>query len=182
MKKIWLFTFVVVILQAGSVYTMAFNKLSIKRYGSPIKVRVEPIDPRSLFRGDYVILRYPFSSVKREDIGLGKCEMHDIKNIYIVLKKTGDLWEYERASSDKPEISRDEVFLKGSVVSDVFGYSNNLGVRYGIESYFVPEGEGRILEKSREKGNLAAEIYVDSKGRALLTGLFVKGEKATFGK
>ncbi len=182
MKKIWIVTVIVIIFQCGSVYTMVFNKLSIKKHGTPIKVRVEPIDPRSLFRGDYVILRYPFSSIKCEDVGLKERETHDLKNIYIVLKKRGDMWEYDRASVSKPEISHEEVFLKGAVVSDVFGYSGSLSIKYGIESYFVPEGEGRELEKSRERKNMDAEIYVDSKGCSLLSGLFVKGGEVNFGK
>ncbi|MDD5644979.1 MAG: GDYXXLXY domain-containing protein [bacterium] len=184
MKKVWIVTAMVVILQLGSIYTMAFNKLAVRKYGVPVKVSVEPIDPRSLFRGDYVILRYPFSSLRCDEIGLKKHEMHELKNVYVILKKKGDLWEYDRASVSKPPIAQNEVFLKGVVVSDMWDFSGNgsVSVKYGIESYFVPEGEGKELEKHREKRNLSAEIYVNSRGTALLTGLFAKGERVSFEK
>src|SRR5215210_1183022 len=43
--------------------------------GQTVLVRVEPVDPRDLFRGDYVILSYEFSRVPREGIeGLSEKE------------------------------------------------------------------------------------------------------------
>jgi len=36
--------------------------------GESILVRVQPVDPRDMFRGDYVILSYPFSTVPANGI------------------------------------------------------------------------------------------------------------------
>src|SRR3954465_2772482 len=36
--------------------------------GQTVLVRVQPVDPRDLFRGDYVILSYDFSRLPREEI------------------------------------------------------------------------------------------------------------------
>ena len=36
--------------------------------GQTVLVQVEPVDPRDLFRGDYVILSYDFSRVSQQEI------------------------------------------------------------------------------------------------------------------
>ncbi len=49
-------------------------------------------------------------------------------------------------------------------------------VRYGLESYFVPEGTGRALEKLAREKKLAAVIAVDAKGNSAIKGLMVDGK------
>jgi len=46
-------------------------------------------------------------------------------------------------------------------------------VRYGIESYFVPEGQGKRLEVLAREKRMAALIAVDAKGNAAIKGLIV---------
>jgi uncharacterized membrane-anchored protein len=48
-------------------------------------------------------------------------------------------------------------------------------VRYGIESYFVPEGQGRKLEALAREKKLATLIAVDDKGNAAIKGILVDG-------
>ena len=48
-------------------------------------------------------------------------------------------------------------------------------VRYGIESYFVPEGQGRKLEDLAREKKLAALVAVDGRGNAAIKGLIVDG-------
>lgn len=182
MKKLKILTIIVICLQLGVIYLMAGNKLLIKKTGIPIRVKIVPVDPRSLFRGDYVILRYPFSNIKLSEIGVKRADLPTQGNIYVVLKKKGDYWEYKRAYLTVPEVGKNEVVLKGVFIGDFLGVraGDSLNVRYGIESFFVPEGEGRQIESHREKQKLSAEIYVDSQGNALLSKLFVEDEKITF--
>ena len=51
-------------------------------------------------------------------------------------------------------------------------------MRYGIESFFVPEGKGLELEKAVRDKKIAARIAVDGKGRAAIKGLLVDGKAA----
>jgi uncharacterized membrane-anchored protein len=55
--------------------------------------------------------------------------------------------------------------------------SNVATVNYGIESFFIPEGTGRELEKLVGQKKLAALIAVDESGNAALKGLIVDGER-----
>jgi len=48
-------------------------------------------------------------------------------------------------------------------------------VRYGIESYFVPEGQGRKLEALAREKKLATLLAVDARGNAAIKGLIVDG-------
>jgi uncharacterized membrane-anchored protein len=52
----------------------------------------------------------------------------------------------------------------------------NQRARYGIEQYFVPQGEGRRLENLAREKRLAARIAVDSGGNAALKGLVIDGK------
>ena len=51
-----------------------------------------------------------------------------------------------------------------------------LAVKYGIESYFVPEGEGRKLEEMRNKRRLQIAARVADNGEAAIAGLAIDGK------
>jgi uncharacterized membrane-anchored protein len=46
-------------------------------------------------------------------------------------------------------------------------------VEYGIESYYVPEGKSRELERPRDGGEVTVEAAVDSSGNAAISRLFI---------
>jgi len=49
-------------------------------------------------------------------------------------------------------------------------------VRYGIESYFVPEGTGKALETQVRDRRIAALVAVDRGGNSAIKGLKVDGK------
>jgi uncharacterized membrane-anchored protein len=58
--------------------------------------------------------------------------------------------------------------------SDVF--CENLTIRYNLESYFVPEGEGRKLEDLRNQQKLQVVAAVLPSGRAAIKRLLLDGK------
>ena len=97
---------------------------------------------------------------------------------YVVLeKKEGGAWQPVKASSNMPrETSPDRIVLKGrSTWRWPTGGSPNatVRVRYGIESYFVPQGEGKRLEDLAREKKLAALVAVDSGGNAAIKGILI---------
>ncbi|MEQ1867208.1 MAG: GDYXXLXY domain-containing protein [Micropepsaceae bacterium] len=54
--------------------------------------------------------------------------------------------------------------------------TTELNITYGIESFFVPQGMGRDIEDTRQKGDLTADIAIDPKGRAAIKAMRRKGE------
>lgn len=51
-----------------------------------------------------------------------------------------------------------------------------LNITYGLESYFLPEGEGKALEEARDSQSLAILVAVDDGGKAAIKGLSLNGK------
>ncbi|HEX6434217.1 MAG TPA: GDYXXLXY domain-containing protein, partial [Gemmatimonadales bacterium] len=88
--------------------------------GQTVLVRVEPVDPRDLFRGDYVILSYDFGRTPREGIeGLSESERGSWKKlegrpVYVPLvpDSVPGHWRAEKVTVVKPESG---LFIKGQM-------------------------------------------------------------------
>lgn len=128
--------------------------------GETLRVRVVPVDPRDLFRGEYVILNYAFSRP-----GGSQASFASGQRVYAVLRRSPDgiHWEADRFSPTPPAGER---FLRGRVVSGG-------RIEYGIESFFVQEGRGREYEEAARSGTLSAEISLQPDGQAMLRRLHV---------
>src|SRR5262249_20179972 len=77
------------------------------------------------------------------------------------------------------EVANAEVLIRGRVLSGYCSGDVNyctLQVRYGIESYFVPEGEGGNLEAARNQRKLTVVAAVTPAGRAAIRRLLIDGE------
>jgi uncharacterized membrane-anchored protein len=140
--------------------------------GERILLKTVPVDPRDMFRGDYVTLSYEIARVEP-----WKWDGRSFKKgdpVYVTLRRQGRFWEAESAGKEPPEEGR--LFIKGRVTQ----VSNEgLRIEYGIESYFVPEGKGRELERAAGKG-LTVEAAVDRRGRAIIRD--VRVERRTAGR
>lgn len=144
------------------------------RTGQEILLKTVPVDPRDLFRGDYVILSYEISSLDLEKLSASGAAFSRGQEVYVLLSTDG---RYSVATGIRPSRpSYEELFLKGQVRA-VSG--NTVQVEYGIESYFVPEGKGRVLERAREK-NLDVKASVDKHGHAGIKALFLDGTEVRF--
>ncbi len=190
-------------LAAASVQTAAigwivWDRISLLKNGREIVLPIIPVDPRSLFRGDYVILEYPVTSVAANLI-TPELKAAKPSTFYVTLKKNGDAWEPTAVSAKPIAATPDTVTLKARmrhgwyegtrrrVAAPTASTPNPTpmpatppervyNVRYGIESYFVQEGKGRAVEKVAAERKLAAVIAVDAKGNAAIKGLMVDGK------
>lgn len=127
--------------------------------GQEIRVKTVPVDPRSLFRGNYARLRYDFSVIPKELLAIDPPRQNEV--VYISMKKTEDnYWTLESVSLDKPE---DGVFLRGRLQNRHSGFN----VRYGIEAWFAPKNKALKLERDLREGGTAV-LMVGSNGKAVL--------------
>jgi uncharacterized membrane-anchored protein len=137
--------------------------------GQTVLVRVQPVDPRDLFRGDYVILSYDFSRVSQEEIdGLsakerGNWKKSEGRTVYVPLvpDTNGVHMRAGKATVVKPAAG---LFLKGHMKR--YG-----SMEFGIEAYYVQEGTGLRYEQAIRDRQLTAELAVTSGGQAALRGL-----------
>lgn len=156
---------------------MVWDRVSLLQNGREIELDVVPVDPRSLFRGDYVILSYDISRV---DGGKVDGELAKGKPLYVTIAQdAAGKWQVQRAAaSSKRAAGGSEVMLKGRSDRWRFGpirQGTQVQARYGIESYFVPEGTGKALEKLVREKRITAVVAVGEDGTAALKGLKVDG-------
>jgi uncharacterized membrane-anchored protein len=140
--------------------------------GQTVLVRVQPVDPRDYFRGDYVILSYDFSRVSREQIeGLSEKERGswsklEGRTVYVPLvpDSNGVHYRAEKVTVVKPKSG---LFIKGHM--ERYG-----SMKFGVESYFVQEGTGRVYEQAIRDRKLSAQLAVTSSGQAALRALRIE--------
>lgn len=155
--------------------TMTGMQLMPHVRGETILVRTAPVDPRDLFRGDYVILNYEFSRLPHQNLpGLKMDNMSHYPEpspgqvIYVTMAPASDgkHWEAVQYSTLKPE---EGIFLRGTL-------GRYQQIEFGIESYFVQEGQGKVYEEARNARNLSVELVVDPTGKAALKNLVINRE------
>lgn len=134
--------------------------------GQTILLRVVPIDPRDLFRGDHVNLGYEFSTIPPDAIPGLTYDDQESRPVYVSLEpeEDGRHWRATNYSLQRPQ---GVVFIKGHAV-------RWRRLEFGIESYFVQEGEGRKYEQAFHDRKLSAEVALDADGKAVLKGLVIE--------
>ncbi len=164
------------------VLLLAMTGLNAAPYfvGETIRLKVVPVDPRDLFRGDYVILRYDLSTVPAEGIegiadsrsGGDHWRPHEPEEqtVYVSLEKDvqGDCWHATKFSVRRPTSGK---FLRGTYRRYCYGGTN---IIYGLESFYVPEGTGRQYEDAARQRKLVAEIALAPWGTGKLRKLIVE--------
>ena len=159
------------------IVVLAF--LAFKLYtvttGTEILLKTAPVDPRDLFRGDYVNLRYEISSISMPKVPADRSFNPD-ETIYATLSREDKFWNIDAISHDKPELKEESVCMKGKVM---YASSDRLTVEWGIESYFVPEGEGRIIERQRNL-DLSVLVSVDSSCSSVIKSLLINDTEVKF--
>jgi uncharacterized membrane-anchored protein len=175
----WAAIAIVALVQTVALATMVYGRVSLLRDGREIVAEVIPVDPRDLFRGDYVVLGYAFG---RGDISVPAGTVQGDK-VYVTMKEAApQQWEVVSTSSERVQpADPSQVVLKGIVnyVSTPATGSElpKASLRYGIESYFVPEGTGLELEKQVRDKKIAAVLAVGEKGDVAIKALMVDGQR-----
>ena len=114
-------------------------------FGQPVRLQTLPVDPRSLFRGHYVRLRYAIGSPGHE-VPV-HCQPRRGQRAYLALRPVDGLWQAAALYCRPPAQGR---FIRGRVESAGPPYRLN----YGIEAYFLPRerAETRSCEAADCRG------------------------------
>jgi len=178
-KSIWPAIAIVVGVQSVALAWMVSDRLSLIKNGKEVVLAIAPVDPRSLFRGDYVILN---PDIARITLNHAAREIKKNDEVYIVVQRQTDgTWTYQTLSETRPDdLPNDKSALLGRVSSvwrDNKTGKATLRLRYGIEKYFVPEGTGKALEKKVRERQIKAIVAVGADGTSALKGLEVSGKR-----
>jgi uncharacterized membrane-anchored protein len=170
---------VAVLLQCLLLVLMVADRVQILREGVEVTLQTRPVDPRDLLRGDYVVLRYDISQVPAGALA-GKPS--DARNpvVFVKLAPNADgLYAAVSVHAEPVPVTAPEVLIRGRVSSScgstVRTFCDRLTVKYGLESYFVPEGEGGKLEQARNQQKLRIVAAVLPSGRAAIKRLLLDG-------
>ena len=165
-----------------------------------ITLQTQPVDPRDIFRGDYVILDYEIShltenTTKRNGSDITTCCYYEFwdetdKDVYVFLKPAGDVWQafgisssydgdnlFSNTDSNISEFIR----VKGKLttvdnIQRIDGEENfrELEITYGIENYFVQVDTGEMIETADD---VKVNVKVNKHGDSQIESLLVDGNK-----
>jgi len=159
------------------------QRARILRGGTEVRLRTVPIDPRDLFRGDYVVLAYPISTVHAET---GGEPFRRGERVFVTLARDAEGFaQASGVSREWPRTSGDAVVIAGQVTTTGACALNQDGttdcsrrrlrVAYGLESYFVPQGEGKAIEAT-DRARVEVVAAVSSSGAAAIKRLLIDGK------
>lgn len=176
-KFVWPAIILVASLQSAALAWMVHDRLSLIAHGRELVLSVAPVDPRSLFRGDYVILNLDVATVTSAALP-DSLRRNDV--VYVRLqKKAGGNWGKPMLELAHPgRLPDDQAVLRGRVKyiwRNTKTGTATVRLRYGLESYFVPEGTGKALETHVQKRQIRAIVAVGEDGEAAIKGLEIAG-------
>ncbi len=143
---------IAIVIALVAMFLSLAQPLWIRTTGDELALALEPVDPLSLFRGNYVDLRYDV------DVNLSDgTAWNDV--IYVVFDDARPA-NVIRTSSERPDLGDGETCLRGET------RGRGKPVFPEIEQYFVTSTEGRRLE--RDLGNMVGVLKTTSSCRAIL--------------
>lgn len=153
--------------------SMTIEPVITNIWGEEIFIKTKPVDPRDLFRGDYVQLNYEINDINLEKLDEEILKLKDKeeensfedlrgKKVYVSLKKNGKFHVVDKVTLEKPE---EGIFLKGKYEYPIWNNNgqvklNGIRVDYTLDKYFIPENTGKELEKKARNGEVSAKIKV----------------------
>lgn len=145
------------LLQIVGVFAVLLPSVIALRTGTPATLRTVPIDPRSIFRGDYVVLGYEAGQSAPMDWEYGK-------PVYVVLAPKGDVYERVRLSETRPALLPGQICVWGTAEYGRIDFPD-------IGQFFVEEGMGRELENLQSQHRLLVDVAVAQNCRAAIKGV-----------
>ncbi len=153
-------------LQLGVLGTEYLSSTWPLKYGEPVLLKTEPIDPRSLFRGNYVRLNY---SISRVDAALATEPFRKHQQVYVALKQEGKYHVADRLLHEPPE--------QGPVIRGRIRWANGqfYTIDYGIEAFFMPRQKALAAQSAVREKEAWAEVYLLDSGKAAIADLICEG-------
>jgi len=141
--------------------------------GKEIRVKVIPVDPRSLFRGNYARLRYDFSRIPAKEFNTPE-KLRNEERVYVVLKQNNEgVYEFDKVTLTRPQSG---IFLRGRIQNRWRWRSvpKQYTIKFGVEAWFAPKAKALKMERELRKGAVAVIMVADN-GKAALKDVVLKG-------
>ncbi|CDX58640.1 Conserved membrane protein [Mesorhizobium plurifarium] len=185
-KKLIISALVLALVQIGFLSWIIAGRAAILRNGKEVLLKVEPVDPRDLLRGDYIsfnnnISRIPVKLIA--NIPQGAFSSDD-DSITVRLKKGADgYWQPTAAWLGKAPApaAADEADIAGHVAAgwDLRSPDMMIAPDYGIDRFYVPEGEGVAIQDDIRVRPFGIKLALAADGTAQIKAL-MDGDKTLF--
>lgn len=177
-------------LQSLFLIWMIGGRIALLNSATTVTLATEPVDPRDIFRGDYVILNYEISRLKPADLN-APADLKGNDTVYVTLAPQGEVWQAIAMSRSRPEPAEGKAVIRGRIIyvdtnapQPASGKNRatpcprcgEATIHYGIESFFVPEGEGKDLEEARNERRLMVDVAIADDGEAAIKSLKLDGK------
>lgn len=187
--NLWFKITLLVAVELAVLAAMIADKQWTLNTGTPVVLQTEPVDPRSLFMGDYARLAYPISRLRLDgETALGgdkEFKRHD--PIWVALKPDPEGAKAVSVHHQRSAIAPGLLALKGEVqnlsdsewdrATNKSVRQRTLQVRYGIEQYYVQEGSGRQIERPRGGEKVSILVAIDKRGKAGILAVLFDGRE-----
>lgn len=185
-RPVWLFAAAVLaaLLQIGFLAWMINARAAILRDGREVLLKVQPVDPRDLLRGDYVRLGYNISALPKTLLETGPDDAELARDATVWLRvRRGEDGIFApvslRLRAEAPALANDEADIRGRVRSGWQEITGTILVDYGIERFYLPEGEGRAIEADMGERSFFMIVAVGDGGQAQIKA-FLDGDQRLY--
>ena len=185
-KKLIISALVLALVQIGFLSWIIAGRAALLRNGKDVLLKVEPVDPRDLLRGDYISLNNNISRIPVKliaNIPQGAFSSDD-DSITVRLKKGADgYWQPTAAWLGKAPApaAADEADIAGHVAAgwDLRSPDMMIAPDYGIDRFYVPEGEGVAIQDDIRVRPFGIKLALAADGTAQIKAL-MDGDKTLF--
>jgi len=144
-----------------------------------VTLKVVPVDPRSLFMGNYMALDYDISTIdlsKVEHDPLSKSDMGE--TVYVTLIPDKPWARVASVTTTPPHAPPDRPYLRAQVTR-ISGSA--LSVYYGLDRYYIPESAQEKVNSlwpafGEHLPEITAEVAVLGHGKGLIRRVLVNGK------
>lgn len=180
-RKLILAALAVALVQIGILSWMIIGRAMILRNGHEIVLEVEPVDPRDLLRGDYVRLGYNISRLPGALFGAAGATVEapppaSRPVVFVRLRAGADgIWQPVAATYGAPPpaaLQPGEVDLRGVADYRTGPAAQTVLVSYGIERFYLPEGEGKPIEDTMRERSFRMAVAVAGDGTAQIKAFY----------
>lgn len=156
------------VLELIAIFGLFIPYVWLTSNGTRVTLQTVPVDPRSIFRGDYIVLAYevgqeiPAQYIKNE---------WQQSYLYVVLEQKGEFYERVSVSETMPKPGPGQVCLRGLLQP----WNRTLSFP-DLSQYFVEEGLGRELEQMVRTHRFLVDAAVNESCRAVIRGVRIGPE------
>ena len=156
--------------------------------GQVMQLQVQPVDPRSLFLGNYLDLQYDIGSIHLAALESRPAERPQPGDtVYVRLQPGRPYARVAAVATTAPARGKGEIWLRGVVEywpgawrDDAGQTKEPLPVHYDLERYYIPEARQAELAELKPTDRLAVEVAITSQGWAVIRRVFVNGKALAY--